>query len=78
MHRTTVSIEETLWQELRRRAASEGLTFNEVVNEALRLGLRTRRPDRRCSRIKWKVFRCGKALVDVRDRDALFAAMEEP
>ncbi len=78
LHRTTVLLEETLLRELRRRAAREGRTLSEVVNEALRRSLQARSRGRGRSRVAWKVFRCGKAYVDVWDRDALFAVMEEP
>lgn len=47
--RTTLTLDETLAKELKRRAAEEGRSFKEVVNQALARGLRdeARRPTQR-------------------------------
>ena len=44
--RTTLTIDEALYRELRRRAASSGRPLKAVVNEALMRGLDQRQPAR--------------------------------
>lgn len=76
MQPTTLAIEEQVPAELRERAAREGLSLSAVTNELLRRGLReTQRTEVPAHR--WKVTRRGGPRVDIADRDALFAAMEE-
>ncbi|MDZ7811368.1 MAG: type II toxin-antitoxin system VapB family antitoxin [Arhodomonas sp.] len=42
--RTTLTIEDRLAEELKRAAHSSGKSFKQIVNEALRAGLRRERP----------------------------------
>jgi len=69
MKRTTLLLDAALYAELKRRAASEGRTLTEVVEAALRTGLRAapvRRPRR-----SLPSYDLGPYLEDVADRDAL-------
>ena len=63
MKRTTLQLTPALYQELRRRAASEGRTLTDVVERALREGLRAAAPARR-SRIALPSYDLGPFLLD--------------
>ena len=78
MGRTTLRIDDELLRRLRRRAADEGRTLQDVTNEALRRGLEVRRPtaDYRLELRGWEArLRSG---VDLTDRGTLLDAMEDP
>lgn len=70
--RTTIEISDELCRQLKRKAADDGVTIRQVVENALRvyLGKQTRRKG---YALKWKTER-GRILPGVRldDRDALF------
>lgn len=78
MQRTTISLEDALIEVLRLRAAREKRSLAAVVNDLLRLALRQSSGRQAADRPRWKTYRCGKALVDITDRDALYAVMDEP
>jgi len=72
--KTTLILPDYLVRALKRRAAERRETLSAVVAEALRRGLaaptETETPD-------LPVYRMGRPLVDVADRDALERAMED-
>ena len=72
--KTTLNIDDTVMARLRKESARTGRTMSELVETALRLLLQTRRdapvPPELPS------FDSGGALVDVADRESLYAAME--
>ena len=70
MKRTTLLIDETLYAELKRRAAAEGRTLTGVVETALRLGLQAG-GGRRRTRIQLPSYDLGPFLVDPSERRAL-------
>lgn len=77
MGRTTLRIDDELLRRLRRRAADEGRTLQDVTNEALRRGLEARpgSEDYRLELEGWKTrLRSG---VDLTDRRSLMDAMED-
>lgn len=77
MTRTTMALDDRLLEEIRLRAAEQGRSMSQVVNDLLRLGLRvTPEESQEGLSAAWRTFRCGEARVDVSDREALFAAME--
>jgi len=63
MKRTTLQLEPALYQELRRRAASEGRTLTDVVEQVLRDGLRGPAPAKR-PRVSLPSYDLGPALLD--------------
>jgi hypothetical protein len=74
MARTTLVIEDKLLRELKKKAAEEGRTFQEVANDLIRQALLARkRPPFRLKLAGWK----AKELpgVDILDRDKLFDLM---
>ncbi len=63
MKRTTLQLEPALYQELRRRAATEGRTLTDVVEQVLRDGLRAPGPAKR-TRVSLPSYDLGPALLD--------------
>jgi hypothetical protein len=70
MKRTTLILDPGLYVELKRRAASEGRTFTDVLEQTLRLGLQAQAALRR-GREKLPSYDLGPFLVDPADRAAL-------
>ena len=68
MKRTTLLLDGALYSELRRRAAAEGRTLTDVVENALRLGLEAQSPVRR-SRVRLPSYDLGPFLADPARRD---------
>ncbi len=67
MKRTTLVLDGSLHAELKRRAASEGRTLTEVVENALRLGLEAHAHARR-PRVQLPSYDLGPFLVDPAQR----------
>jgi hypothetical protein len=72
--KTTLNIDEPVMAAVKREAARRGTTMSALVEEALRKELRSRPAD--APLVPLPTFESGGALVDVADRDALYAAME--
>ena len=74
--RTTIEIDEELFRQLKRKAADEGITIRQVIENALRayLGKQTQGKD---YHLTWKTER-GRILPGVRldNRDALSDLMD--
>ena len=68
MKRTTLQLEAALYAELRHRAANEGRTLTDVVEQALRLGLDTAVPRR--ARVHLPSYDLGPFLVDPATRES--------
>lgn len=72
--KTTLNIDDTVMDRLRKESARTGRTMSELVEMALRQLLQARprasQPD------ELPVFSSGGATVDVADREALYRAME--
>lgn len=72
--KTTLNIDDTVMTRLRRESARTGRTMSELVETALRQLLRSRRDVSEPAPLP--TFDSGGALVDVADRESLYAAME--
>jgi len=75
MRRTTLILEEGCMDAVRELARREGRPISEIVNELLAEGLQRRR-SKAAARFELPHFRMGVPRVDIADRDALEAAME--
>jgi len=75
MKRTTLILEEGCMEAVREIARREGRPISDVVNELLAEGLQKRR-SKAAARFELPRFRMGAPRVDVADRDALEAAMD--
>jgi len=75
--RTTVTLDDALHRELKRRARESGLPFKEVVDRTLRAGLSALdRPTRR-RRYRLTTHRMGRPLVGLNDALRRGAALED-
>ena len=72
--KTTLNIDDTVMDRLRRESARTGRTMSELVETALRQLLQRRSVTPELSPLP--SFKSGGALVDVADRDALYRVME--
>ena len=72
--KTTLNIDDSVMDRLRREAARQGRTISELVESALRLFLQMRK--QRPELPPLPSFASGGAVVDVADRQALYEAME--
>lgn len=72
--KTTLNIDGTVMDQLRREAARQGRTMSELVETALRKLFRSQRRRRELPPLP--TFASGGHTVDVADRDALYQAME--
>lgn len=73
--KTTLNIDDTVMDRLRRESARSGRTMSELVETALRQLLQRRTAAPEMSPLPH--FDSGGALVDVADREALYRVMEE-
>jgi len=74
--KTTLNLDRDLLREAKKRAAEQGTTLTELVEQALRAALTASEPDRRYRFRYVVVDGGGPPLVDVADRDALYDRME--
>ena len=72
--KTTLVIDDSVMDRLRREAARQGKTISELVEAALRLLLEPQPKPRRLPKLP--SFDMGQPLVDIADRDALYRTME--
>jgi len=72
--KTTLNIDDSVMERLKREAARQGRTMSELVESALRLlfQLRRKQPDLP----PLPSFASGGARVDIANREALYEAME--
>ncbi len=76
MKRTTLILEEGCLDGVKHLARKENRTMSEVVNEILAEGIQ-RRSSRVATKFELPSFDMGEARVNLGDRDALEAAMED-
>jgi hypothetical protein len=64
--RTTLTLDDDVAVQLQRLQRSRETSFKELVNEALRLGLREMNaPPRKRKPFRTEVFKMGKPLIDI-------------
>jgi hypothetical protein len=73
--KTTLNIDDSLMQRLKREAARQGKTMSQLVEAALRLLFQQARRERP-ELPPLPSFSSGGALVDVANREGLYEAME--
>jgi hypothetical protein len=76
MPRTTIDIDATVLEELKERQRVEGKTLGQLASELLAGALAGSRPERGQEPLAWTVQRMG-ARIDLEDKDALHAALDE-
>jgi hypothetical protein len=75
MPRTTIDIDGPLLNEIKILQKKEGRSLGRIVSELLAEGLAQRRLGRPTPRLQW-ISRPMQALVDLRDKEAVFEAMD--
>jgi hypothetical protein len=75
MKRTTLILEDGCMDRIRELARRQGRTMSEVVGEMLAEGLQKRRAQPKSPTLP--SFAMGKPRVDLADRDALEAVMDD-
>lgn len=71
MKRTTLTLDEHLFRQVKRKAAEEGRTLQAVVNDILRQALNS--PPRRPYRLQLRGWKATELPgVNILDRDSLF------
>lgn len=75
--KTTLNLDDTVMDRLRREAARQGRTMSELMESALRLFFQLQeRPGSAAELPELPSFGSGGATVDVADRNALYEVME--
>lgn len=75
MSRTTLDLDASVLEQLRRRATRERKSMGQVASEQLALALRSS-PETEPEPLCWPSTRMGKPKVDLEDRDAVWRALE--
>ena len=73
--RTTLDIDDPILKEVKAIRKREGRSIGAIVSELLAEALARRRPSRARPSFRW-TSRPMKALVDLSDKDAVFAALD--
>jgi hypothetical protein len=76
MARTTLDLDASILEQLRKRAASERKSMGQVASERLAVGLREDVP-RELSPLRWPSRHMGKPRIDLEDRDAVWKALDK-
>jgi len=76
MPRTTLDLDKSVLEQLRRRAVSERKSMGQVASERLAVGLGESAP-KELPRLRWPSRHMGKPVVDLEDKDALWKALED-
>jgi hypothetical protein len=77
MPRTTLDLDASVLEQLRRRAASERKSMGQVASEQLAAGLEQGAPDKP-GPLRWPSRHMGKPRIDLEDKDALWKVLDEP
>ena len=75
--RTTMNLPDALMEQVRARAAASGRTTTSLVEEALRMLLETSGTGAPSRELPAYGNPDGRFLVDLEDRDALWAALDD-
>ena len=78
MTRTTLDIEAPILEELRELQKKEGRSLGKLASELLAEGLSARKERKKKSppEFKWISRDMGPALIDIEDKDALWAVLD--
>lgn len=76
MPRTTLDLDGSVLSELRRRGRREGKSMGQVASELLARGL-AERESHATPELHWMSDRLGEPLVDLEDKEAVRAVLDE-
>lgn len=75
MTRTTIDLDPTVLQELKRRRQREGKTLGQLASELLARALAEKTPDEGSGPFSWTTQDMG-ARIDLEDKEAVSAALD--
>jgi hypothetical protein len=78
MPRTTLDIDGSVLDELRRRSRAQGKSMGQAASELLAVGLAADRPAPARTTFAWRTADLGAPLVDLEDPEAVSRALEQP
>lgn len=73
--RTTLDLDSSVLRELRRRSRRDGKSMGQVASELLAQSLAEEEAPPR--RFRWRSAKLGEPLVDLEDKEALHALLDE-
>jgi hypothetical protein len=76
MPRTTIDIDKPVLKEIKSLQKKEHRTLGQIVSQLLSESLARRRGSRKAPSFKW-TSRSMRAVVDLTDKDALYAILDE-
>jgi hypothetical protein len=76
MPRTTLDLDASVLEQLRRRAETERKSMGQVASERLAVGLGEDSAGK-THPLGWPSKRMGKPRIDIEDKDALWRALDE-
>jgi len=76
MSRTTLDIDRTILEEIRRLHRKERRSMGSIATELLAEAISRRKNSRVCDELAW-VSRPMRALIDLNDKEALYEALEK-
>jgi hypothetical protein len=76
MPRTTLDIDGTILEQLRRRASAERKSMGQVASEVLAPALATGAPAGAPAPLRWAAKRMGKPKIDLEDKEALWRLLD--
>jgi hypothetical protein len=74
MPRTTLDLDATVLEQLRRRAAVEHKSMGQVASERLAVGLREKA--QQPTPLRWPTKPMGRPKVDLQDKDAVWKTLD--
>jgi hypothetical protein len=74
--RTTLDIDDPIWREVKALHKKQGRSMGAIVSELLADALARRRRSHSPSSLRW-ISRPMKSRVDLADKDALYAILDE-
>jgi hypothetical protein len=75
MARTTIDLDASVLEQLRRRAAIEHKSMGQLASERLAVALRE--SPGKPTPLQWPSKRMGKANIDLQDKDALWNVLDQ-
>ena len=77
MTRTTIDLDPIVLRQLKERRRREGKTLGQLASELLAQALAADIPAQRPAPLEWVSEPMGEFLVDIEDKDALYAVLDE-
>lgn len=77
MARTTIDLDASVLEQLRRRAAAEHKSMGQLASERLALALALGEDTTEATPLRWPSRPMGAPRIDLQDKDALWSALND-